>query len=192
MSQSKILDNGFFFATAMWLLSRAVIIVAMLLIAPSLPIAENAQAPTFGWDTFYAWDSIWYHRIVVVGYEFINDGKQYSVAFFPLLPMLTRTIMYFGLPFKVAATLLNNAAFLGALIVFYSWVKESHGTSAARWSTAALAWCPLILFMEALFILKDYSYYLVLLLYVLSIKNSIYGQLFGEFYLQQPESLELC
>jgi Gpi18-like mannosyltransferase len=159
MSQSKnILDNGFFFATTMWLWSRVVIIVAMLLIAPSLPIAENAQTPTFGWDTFYAWDSIWYHRIVVVGYEFINDGKQYSVAFFPLLPILTRVIMYLGLPFKVAATLLNNAAFLGALIVFYSWVKDTHGKSAARWSTAVLAWCPYslygsVIYTEGLFLL---------------------------------------
>ena len=136
MAQSKILDNGFFFATAMWLFSRVVIVVAMLLIAPSLPIAENAQTPSFGWDTFYAWDSIWYHRIIVVGYEFINDGKQYSVAFFPLLPLLTRLIMYFGLPFKVAATILNNAALLGAFIVFYYWVKESHGKSVACRSTA--------------------------------------------------------
>ena len=125
MSQSKnILDNGLFFATTMWLISRIVIIVAMLLIAPTLPIAENAQAPTFGWDVFYAWDSIWYHRIVAVGYEFVNDGKQYSVAFFPLLPLLTRVIMYSGISFEVAATLINNAAFLGALIIFYSWVKE--------------------------------------------------------------------
>ena len=159
MTQSKnILDNGFFFATTMWLLSRVVIIVAMLLIAPSLPIAENAQAPIYGWDAFYAWDSIWYHRIVVVGYEFINDGKQYSVAFFPLLPLLSRVIMYFGLPFQMAATLINNAAFLGALIVFYSWVKETHGTSAARWSTAVLAWCPYslygsVIYTEGLFLL---------------------------------------
>jgi Gpi18-like mannosyltransferase len=158
MTQSKILDNGFFFATTMWLFSRVVIIVAMLLIAPSLPIAENAQAPTYGWDVFYAWDSIWYHRIVVVGYEFINDGQQYSVAFFPLLPILTRIIMQFGLPFKLAATLLNNAAFLGALIVFYYWVKESHGKSAARWSTAVLAWCPYslygsVIYTEGLFLL---------------------------------------
>ena len=159
MTQSnKLLDNGLIFATTMWLLSRIVIIVAMLLIAPALPIAENAQPPTYGWDVFYAWDSIWYHRIVVVGYEFINDGKQYSVAFFPLLPLLTHVIMQFGLPFQVAATLLNNFAFLGALIVLYSWVKESSGTNAARWSTAVLAWCPYslygsVIYTEGLFLL---------------------------------------
>ena len=158
MAQSKnFLDNGLFFATTMWLLSRILIVVAMLLIAPTLPIAENAQAPTFGWDVFYAWDSIWYHRIVAVGYEFVNDGQQYSVAFFPLLPLLTRAIMYFGLPFEIAATLLNNAAFLGALIIFYSWVKESHGTNAARWSTAVLAWFPYslygtVIYTEGLFL----------------------------------------
>ena len=159
MAQSKnILDNGFFFATTMWLLSRIAIVVAMLLIAPILPVAENAQAPTFGWDVFYAWDSVWYHKIVIVGYEFVNDGQQYSVAFFPLLPLLTRLIMYFGLPFKVAATLLNNAAFLGALIVFYYWVKESHGKSVACWSTAVLAWFPYslygtVIYTEGLFLL---------------------------------------
>ncbi len=159
MTQSKnFLDNGLVFATLMWLFSRIVIIVAMLVIAPSLPIPENTQPPTFDWDVFYAWDSIWYHRIVVVGYEFINDGKQYSVAFFPLLPLLTRVIMYFGLPFQVAATLLNNFAFLGALIVLYSWVKESCGTNAARWSTVVLAWCPYslygtVIYTEGLFLL---------------------------------------
>ena len=88
---------------------------------------------------------------------FFNDGQQYSVAFFPLLPLLTRVIMYFGLPFEIAATLLNNAAFLGALIIFYSWVKESHGKNAARWSTAVLAWFPYslygtVIYTEGLFL----------------------------------------
>jgi len=159
MSQSqKFLDNNLIFPTTMWLFSRLIIIVAMLFIAPLLPIPENIQPPSFGWDVFYSWDSIWYHRIVVVGYEFVNDGKQYSVAFFPLLPILTKLIMYFGLPFKVAATLLNNFAFLGALIVLYDWVKENYGTNAARWSTVVLAWCPYslygsVIYTEGLFLL---------------------------------------
>ena len=159
MTQSKqFLDNGFAFAGIMWLSSRLVIIVAMLLIAPSITIVENAQTPTFGWDVFYAWDSVWYHRIVVVGYEFINDGQQYSVAFFPLFPLLSRIIMYLGLPFQMAATLLNNFSFLAALIVFYSWVKEKSGTNVARWSTAILAWCPYslygtVIYTEGLFLL---------------------------------------
>ncbi|MBF2015609.1 MAG: hypothetical protein IGS23_10495 [Rivularia sp. T60_A2020_040] len=159
MTQSKnFLDNPLIFPTTMWFLSRLVIIAAMLFITPLLPIPENAQSLPLGWDVFYAWDSIWYHRIVVVGYEFINDGKQYSVAFYPLFPLLTKLIMQFGLPFQVAATLLNNFAFLGALIVLYSWVKESYGISAARWSTVILAWCPYslygsVIYTEGLFLL---------------------------------------
>ncbi|MEA5593939.1 hypothetical protein [Rivularia sp. UHCC 0363] len=158
MAQSKFLHNDLIFPTTMWFFSRLIIVVAMFLIAPLIPIPENAQPPAFGWDVFYAWDSIWYHRIVVVGYEFINDGKQYSVAFFPLLPLLTKAIMYFGLPFKVAAVLLNNFAFLGALIVLYSWVKECYGVSAARWSTVVLGWCPYslygsVIYTEGLFLL---------------------------------------
>jgi Gpi18-like mannosyltransferase len=60
-------------------------------------------------------------------------------------------------PFEVAGTLVN-ICFLGAIIIVYLWVEEHHGKSAARWSSAVLAWCPFSLFgtviyTEGLFLL---------------------------------------
>jgi len=146
MSKGKISVNAFIFAALIWLLSRLLIAAAMLLLAPLLPAPPGGIVPTVGWSVFSAWDSGFYETIATAGYEYSHDSKQHSVAFFPLFPLLIRAVMTFGLPVEVAGTLVNNLAFLGALIVLYAWVEERHGISAARWATATLAWCPLSLF----------------------------------------------
>lgn len=159
MLEGKALGvKGLIFAAAMWLLSRLVIAAAMLLIAPLLPAPPGGIKPTVGWDVFYWWDSLLYNQIATSGYEYANDGKGHNVAFFPLFPLVIRAVMTFGLPFKVAGTLVNNLAFLGALIVLYYWVEERHGRSAARWATAVIAWCPLsvygtVIYSEGLYLL---------------------------------------
>jgi Gpi18-like mannosyltransferase len=147
------------FPIAMWLSSRLLILVAMLIIAPLIPVPENGIAVTFSWDVLHAWDSSWYEKIVTSGYDFSSDVKQiHTVAFFPLFPLLTRAVMTIGLPFKVASTLVNNIAFLSALIVLYFWVEELYGQKPARWATATLAWCPYslygtVIYTEGLFLL---------------------------------------
>ena len=59
--------------------------------------------------------------------------------------------MHLGLSFNMAGTLINNLAFLGALVMLYLWVAERHGRTAARWSTAVLAWCPFSLFSTVIY-----------------------------------------
>jgi Gpi18-like mannosyltransferase len=66
--------------------------------------------------------------------------------------------MALGFSFEVAGTLINNLAFLGALIVLYQWVNQRQGREIAQWSTIVLAWCPFSLFgtviyTEGLFLL---------------------------------------
>ncbi|MBG1263602.1 hypothetical protein F8S20_33225, partial [Nostoc sp. BAE] len=101
--KKKILANGLFFVIAMWLSSRLLIAIAMLLIAPLFPSSSTGVAATFSWDVFHAWDSVWYEKIVTSGYDFSSDVKEiHTVAFFPLFPLLSRIIMFIGLPFKVA------------------------------------------------------------------------------------------
>ncbi|MCC5606303.1 hypothetical protein LC612_05750 [Nostoc sp. CHAB 5834] len=157
--RKKILTNGLFFVIAMWLSSRLIIAIAMLLIAPLFPSLSTGVAATFGWDVFHAWDSVWYEKIVTSGYDFSSDVKEiHTVAFFPLFPLLSRIIMFIGLPFKVAGILVNNSAFLAALLILYFWVQELYGTSTARWATATLAWCPYslygtVIYTEGLFLL---------------------------------------
>jgi Gpi18-like mannosyltransferase len=157
--RKKILANGLFFVIGMWLSSRLLIAIAMLLIAPLFPSSSTGVAATFSWDVFHAWDSVWYEKIMTYGYDFSSDVKEiHTVAFFPLFPLLSRIIMFIGLPPKVAGILVNNSAFLAALIILYCWVRELYGISTARWATATLAWCPYslygtVIYTEGLFLL---------------------------------------
>ncbi|MBD2462474.1 hypothetical protein H6G89_15620 [Oscillatoria sp. FACHB-1407] len=142
----------------MWLSSRLVILLCLLVIAPALPTPEGGEAAIASWEIFSRWDSRIYDTIVTFGYQFQNDGEGYNVAFFPLFPLLIKVAMELGLPFEVAGTLINNVAFWGALVILYCWVREEHHQAIARWATAALAWCPFSLFgtviyTEGLFLL---------------------------------------
>ena len=129
------------FPLCLWLSSRLVICIVMLAIAPLLPAPPGGIAATVGWDIFAAWDSDFYERIAVFGYN-----TPHSVAFFPLFPLLVRGLMTLGLPFLVAGTLVNNLAFLAALIFIHNWVATSHSRSIARWTTVVLTLFPLSIF----------------------------------------------
>jgi Gpi18-like mannosyltransferase len=152
MAQVQILikkvlwKDDFLFPAAIWLISRIFIWAVMLLVAPHLPQPPQGIVPSFGWGVFDAWDSVRYHSIVTSGYEFINNGQQYNIAFFPLFPLIIRGLMNFGLPFAVAGVLVNNLAFLATLYCLYFWVQEQLGTNEARWAIAVVVWCPLSLF----------------------------------------------
>ncbi|HEY9597339.1 MAG TPA: mannosyltransferase family protein [Cyanophyceae cyanobacterium] len=130
----------------MWFLSRLVIVIALLVVAPLLPVPSGGVMPEVGWDIFSRWDSDSYRQIATVGYEYAKDSKLHNMAFFPLFPLAIRGVMALGLRFESAAVLVNNLAFLVALMLLYHWVEERHGQTAAQWATAVLAWCPLSLF----------------------------------------------
>jgi Gpi18-like mannosyltransferase len=130
----------------MWLSSRALIVVLMLIIAPLLPAPPGGIQPDFGWGVFWDRDSEHYQNIAFHGYEYSDNRKVHNVAFFPLFPLLIRGLMQIGLPFELSGVLVNNLAFLGGLIVLYMWMNENYGNIIARWATAFLAWCPLSLF----------------------------------------------
>lgn len=158
MSKTARFYSSRFFPVIMWLLSRGVIITAMLVIAPLFPAPAGGIVPEFGWQVFAGWDGGWYQKIATTGYEYMPDGEQHSVAFFPLFPLVVRGVMALGLPFNVAGTFVNNFAFLGALMLVYSWMEEHQGRSAARWATATLAWCPFslygtVIYTEGMFLL---------------------------------------
>lgn len=158
MLKGNLWSNGLVFTSVMWLLSRLVITVAMLLIAPTLAAPPGGIVPTVGWGVFSAWDSGFYEKIATSGYDYANDTNQHSVAFFPLLPLCIHALIMFGLPVEVAGTIANNLAFFGALYVLYIWIEKRHGINSARWATAALAWFPLslygtVIYSEGLYLL---------------------------------------
>ncbi len=155
----------YWFPTLMWLSSRLVILVVMFVIMPIVAKTSNLVINKYGWwDVLFAWDSIWYYKIATSGYNFglDFDKTEYAVAFFPLYPFSIWILMQVGIPFPVGGLLINNLAFLAALIVMYTWVEERHGTNPARWTAAFLAWCPYslygtVIYTEGLFFLFSIS-----------------------------------
>jgi Gpi18-like mannosyltransferase len=148
MSKGKKIDfSWLFFPLLMWFSSRMFICIAMLLIVPLNATLSKGVPFSPGWHVFCAWDSVFYEKIATYGYEHLINERQFVfIVFFPLLPLLSRALMTFGLPFEVAGTLVNNLAFLGAAIVLYTWMNERYGINIAKWTTAVLVWCPLSLF----------------------------------------------
>jgi len=73
-------------------------------------------------DLFFRWDSGWYLSIVKNGY-FYTPGKESSVAFFPLYPMLIKIFSFlFGNP-KLIGFIISNVALLFAAIYLYKLIK---------------------------------------------------------------------
>ena len=63
------------------------------------------------------WDSNWYIQIARDGYRFAPDGSG-SVVFFPLFPVLMRSLMVLGANPAVAGLIVSNISFLAAMVVF--------------------------------------------------------------------------
>ncbi|MBD2293804.1 hypothetical protein H6G06_09935 [Anabaena sphaerica FACHB-251] len=152
MVKSQILNitkffckDHIYFPAAVWLGSRILIFIAMFLITPKLVLA-NQEVTNFGFGTFNVWDSIHYQMIVTSGYEFVNDGKQHNIAFFPLFPVSIWIFMKLGLSFEKAGVLINNLAFGGALYFLYFWLKKHYGTKTAQWATSVLSFSPMSIF----------------------------------------------
>lgn len=143
--------NDLYFPGVIWFVSRMIIWGAMLLIAPHLPTADHAIVPRLGWGVFDAWDSVHYRAIATSGYEFVNDGKQHNLAFFPLFPVSIWILMKLGLSFEFAGIFINNLGFLATVYCLYFWLKADCGITTAKWATAVLALCPLSMFTGVIY-----------------------------------------
>ncbi len=144
---------------AHWLASRGLILIALWGLAPLLPVPTGSVPPTVGWQAFAWWDGEWYVQIATQGYDYNPAASTYAaVAFFPLLPLAMRVLMALELAPELAGVVINNAAFLGALLLLYGWLRSWQGEAIARWTVAGLAWCPYSLYgstvyTEGLFLL---------------------------------------
>ncbi|MBP0019871.1 MAG: hypothetical protein J7647_20250 [Cyanobacteria bacterium SBLK] len=146
------------FIIKIWGLSRLLIILALWGIAPLLDVPAGHIQPAIDLQAFAWWDGEWYLKIAAQGYDYIDDGQQHSVAFFPLFPLLIHLLTRGGISPELAGVAIANFAFLGAALLLYFWVKERNGAGAAKWSAAVLVWCPYslygtVIYTEGLFFL---------------------------------------
>jgi hypothetical protein len=118
-----------------------------------------APEPDRGWSTvgtaWERWDGLWFLRIAEDGYS-EEDG---SAAFYPLYPLATKVVstLMGGHPLP-AALLVSNAAFFGALLVFYLLSRLEYDRKHTERAVLYLA-----IFPTAFFFVAPYSESLFLL-----------------------------
>ena len=146
-------------------------VVAVNLIDPLDPVDVPGRAgppATQGWhnaiDATERQDGVWYLRLADEGWS-TDDA---SAAFFPLYPLTVRAVGWV-LPGDdlVAALLVSNVAFLGALLAVFALTAEAFGERIARRAIVVAA-----IFPTAVFFLAPYTESLFLLLSVLAFREA--------------------
>jgi hypothetical protein len=102
-------------------------------------------------DLVVVWDGDWYRQIAEQGYpsslpHALQGNVDYNGwAFFPVFPLLVRAVLLTGLPFSVAASLVNLVAGAAAALVLWQ-LFRARATSREHQRLAVLAvglWCVL-------------------------------------------------
>jgi hypothetical protein len=107
-----------------YLLSRVVAtgVIELVALTAQNPAGVGDLHPAYG-DLAVVWDGQWYEQIAEQGYPhglpLTDTGRvdYNSWAFFPLFPALVRLVMVTGVPFVVAATVVNLVAAGGAVLL---------------------------------------------------------------------------
>jgi hypothetical protein len=146
-------------------------VLAVHLIEPLDPVdvpGREAPPATRGWhnaiDATERQDAIWYLRLADEGWS-TDDA---SAAFFPLYPLTVRAAAWI-LPGDdlVAAILVSNLAFLGALLALFALTAEAFGERIARRAIVVAA-----IFPTSFFFLAPYTESLFLLLSILAFREA--------------------
>jgi hypothetical protein len=152
-------------------------VIAVELVDPLPPVdvpGRTAPAATSGWhnaiDATERQDAVWYLRLADDGWS----GEDASAAFFPLYPLTVRAVAWI-LPDiwldqwpgdeLVAALLVSNVAFLGALLALFALTADAFGERVARRAIVVAA-----LFPTAFFFLAPYTESLFLFLSILAFR----------------------
>jgi hypothetical protein len=103
------------------------------------------------------WDAGWYLDIVTNGYRYAtaDETVQQNIVFFPAYPMLTRTVgrLMGGdmIGYVVAGMTVSIAAFFGALVYLYLFVRERFDEETSRYALWLVAAYPFAIFFGALY-----------------------------------------
>lgn len=146
-------------------------VLAVHLIEPLDPVdvpGREAPPATQGWhnaiDATERQDAVWYLRLADEGWS-TDDA---SAAFFPLYPLTVRAVAWI-LPGGelLAALLVSNLAFLGALLALFALTAEAFGERIARRAIVVAA-----IFPTSFFFLAPYTESLFLVLSILTFREA--------------------
>jgi hypothetical protein len=151
---------------SVFLASRVLVLLIGMVgpyLVPPGPSSPGLAATTTWYDYWVRWDAGWYVDIANRGYEY-QIHQAGSVAFFPLFPMLMRSLGWLGLNVAAAGILISNLCFLAGLWILYRFVREEFrrpqlpelATALMAFGPAAL-WCS-IGYTESLFFLLTVAF----------------------------------
>jgi len=138
-----------------FLISRLAVIGAVVIGDLMLTADPGHWDPTPGnhfLSLWARWDSQWYDWIVKEGY-WLRPGQRSNVAFFPMYPLLIRTIMpVVGNSAVLAGVLISNVAFFSSLIFLYRLtILEFKDHLVARRTVIYLAIFPTAFFFSMMY-----------------------------------------
>ncbi|HUY11292.1 MAG TPA: mannosyltransferase family protein [Candidatus Dormibacteraeota bacterium] len=158
------------FAFFTWLATRALILVAFVLAVPHGALAA-----------FGNWDGAWYGSIVAHGYQYAADGAKYNVAFFPLFPLLSALLVRIGIGWPLAGVIVNNLAFLPAILLLASLVRAATDDRAARWVAVVACVAPPSLFGSVAYSEGLFMLFSVLALWYVRRERYVYAGIAAAF-----------
>ena len=94
------------------------------------------------------WDGVWFVRIAADGYA----AHESSQAFFPLYPLLVRTVAPLtGGNFVIAGVAVSLLCYAGAMVLLYRLAKAELGARIALWSVVFISVFPTALVFQAVY-----------------------------------------
>ncbi len=112
---------------AFYYLTSLVVVVAVVFAVDFVPVCARHPESNTRVDVpsaFSAWDGAWYVRIASVGYTYDPECMS-TVAFFPLYPMLARTLVHFtGMRAEWALLLVSLGALVGVFSLLSAYVHR--------------------------------------------------------------------
>ncbi|MFQ5855726.1 MAG: glycosyltransferase family 39 protein [Anaerolineae bacterium] len=104
-------------------------------------------------DGWVRWDAGWYYDIAERGYTNVprNEQGQRDTAFFPLYPLLVRTMKAIVRDTFLAGLVVSNAGFLVALTLLFRLVSNHYNAEVARRSIILLSVYPFSFYFSAMY-----------------------------------------
>ena len=163
-------------ALSIFLSSRLAMAISIIFAArfvPPNPVPDSWNVPPSWCPYLLRYDSVWYLRILRDGYSYDgNNLVEHPVVFYPLYPLVSRAITFFGISETNALLLVSNLSILIAIPLVFKLIREDYGEAIAFYSVALLSFFPTSMFYSAGY--TESLAFLLIIIFFLFLKRERY------------------
>ena len=124
-------------------------------------------AGDFAYNMYNA-DVGFYRQIINNGYALsVVGGEQANWAFFPMFPMLVKTLMFAGLP-EISGIYLNQILLFATMIILFMYIQENYNLRIAKFAILFLSLGSENVYFMTLYSEANFLFLSVLSIYLLS------------------------